>query len=139
MRHTSVEAYRQIQEEGLLSQLQWEVYDALYKSGPLTQGELWSDFFHDTQRHNIAPRCAELEKLGVIRTVGKRPCRVTGRVCLIWDVTDGLPTQPERKEETLKRLITDLQKEVEAIKQAVARLQSDTSGQGQLFGNMKGH
>jgi hypothetical protein len=91
-RSTSIEAYKKIQAEGLLSKLRFQVYDVLFNRGPLTQGETWKEHFGSSQRHTICPRFAELESLGVVQCVGERPCRVTGRVTRLYDVTDQLPS-----------------------------------------------
>ena len=88
MRQTSVEAYNQIRDEGLLSKLQFEVYDAIYQNGPLTQGELWKRCFPSTQRHNIAPRCAELQEMGVYEVIATQP-----------DLTAFMPKRPVRTTE----------------------------------------
>jgi hypothetical protein len=93
MRHTSVEAYNTLHTNGFLTGLQAKVYDVLYNNGPLTQGEAWNEFLPDYQRHSVDPRFAELQKMGVIATVGTRPCRLTGQTCIQWDVTDHAPTE----------------------------------------------
>lgn len=97
-RETSAAVYKQIEEEGLLSRLRFEVYSAIFKHGPITQGECWKDHFSHQQRHTVAPRFAELEARGVIKTVGQRPCGVTGRMTLAWDVTTNLPKEPKKIE-----------------------------------------
>lgn len=97
MRETSIEVYRQVEAEGLLTGLRSEVYKTLFHYGPLTQGECWKRYFGHRQRHDIAPRFAELEKRGVIKIVDKRPCGVTGRVVYAWDVTKDLPSAEEKK------------------------------------------
>lgn len=91
MRNTSLDAYNALKSNGFLTGLQGKVYDVLFHNGPLTQGEVWNEFLVDYQRHSIAPRFAELEKIGVIQTVGERPCRLTGVTALIWDVTNHVP------------------------------------------------
>src|SRR5579864_9429721 len=88
---TSVAAYNTLKSNGFLTGLQSKVYDALFNNGPLTQGETWSEFLPEYQRHSIDPRFAELRKMGVIRTVGDRPCRFSGVKSLEWDVTDHVP------------------------------------------------
>ena len=93
-RDTSIEAYRKIKEEGLLSKLRFSVYECLYQHGPMTQGEVWSRYFHHRQRHDIGPRFAELLKRGVIKNVAYRPCTLTGNVSMVWDVTSNLPSEP---------------------------------------------
>jgi hypothetical protein len=88
---TSLNAYNTLKNKGFLTGLQSKVYNTLFNNGPLTQGEAWNEYLSEYQRHSIAPRFAELEKMGVIRTVGERPCRLTGVVALEWDVTDHVP------------------------------------------------
>ena len=88
---TSLAAYNTLKTNGFLTGIQSKVYDALFNHGPLTQGEVWNEHLNDYQRHSIAPRFAELEKMGVIRTVGERKCALTGVMALEWDVTDHVP------------------------------------------------
>jgi|SRR5579864_4225274 len=88
---TSLAAYNTLKTNGFLTGLQSKVYDVLFNNGPLTQGETWDEHLPENQRHSIAPRFAELERMGVIRTVGERPCRLTGVAALEWDVTDHVP------------------------------------------------
>lgn len=47
--------------------------------------------------HSISPRFAELKRMGVVEEIGSRECKITGRVSLIWDVTDGLPVKFEKE------------------------------------------
>lgn len=91
MRHTSHEAYTTLKTNGFLTGLQAKVYEILYNYGPLTQGEVWNEHLPEYQRHSIAPRFAELEKMGVVATVDERPCRYSGVKGLEWDVTDRVP------------------------------------------------
>lgn len=115
-RTTSIEAYNQIKDEGLLGTLQFAVYEKLFRYGPLTQGELWSQHFPDFQRHDIGPRVAELHKFGVVVSVGRRKCGVSGRTCMVWDVSDALPIKPEPREpkDTIIKRLTARVAELEA-------------------------
>lgn len=95
-RRTSIDVYHQIEAEGLLSKRRWEVYDYLFKHGPLTQREVSDSIATEYAHHqSYTPRFAELEARGVIESVGERPCSVTGRNVLVWDVTDRLPVEPD--------------------------------------------
>ncbi len=96
-RHTSAESYAKIKSQGLLGKLQWNVYDALYRYGPRTEGEIWKMFEAVYQRHSIAPRVAELKRMGLVYETGIRACALTGRNCIAWDVTDGMPIIVERR------------------------------------------
>ncbi len=88
--------YRQIEAEGLLSKRRWEVYRHLFKLGPLTQREVTDQVSSKfAAERSYTPRFAELEKMGVIESVGERTCSITGRHVLIWDVTDKLPAKYE--------------------------------------------
>lgn len=92
MRDTSLLAYRQIKEEGLLSRMRFVVYDHLFHHGPLTAVELSSQLKGPKE---VSPsyhkRLSELERLGVVRTVDRRECSITGREAELWDVTSRLP------------------------------------------------
>jgi hypothetical protein len=99
MRETSIEAYRTIQENGLLSERRWQVYNTLFLNGPLTTGEIWKYYFSvhtKIPQNSINPRLSELSRLGVIRAVGTKKCTVTGHTCTIWDVTANLPVKSEK-------------------------------------------
>jgi len=88
IRQTSIQAYREIEAKGLLSRVRWLVYAHLYANGPLTGTEL------NAQMGGVGyhKRLSELERLGVVRTVGRKRCSVTGMECETWDVTANLPT-----------------------------------------------
>ena len=95
-RLTSSEVYNQIKEEGLLNALLWQVYDCLYRHGPLTAREAWSKLWDSGERrlaHSIIPRFAQLKKMGLVRPIGKRLCSITNRKVLVWDVTDKYPVK----------------------------------------------
>lgn len=113
MRQTSIETYHQIKAEGLLSDLRFAVYDVLYLHGPLSTGEIWSEFMPTFQRQSITPRIAELVDRCVVVKVGERDCRTTGRNVCIWDVTSSLPKEPIRKADNeATQIIRDIRNSV---------------------------
>jgi hypothetical protein len=118
-RSTSIEAYKHIQETGLLTKLKWDIYKALYHDGPLTQNELISRNFHNTPTRSLTPRFAELNRLGVIRVVGRRMCSTSGRDALVWDVTSNLPV-PEVKRESLKQQLKAAEEKLNLYRDIVA-------------------
>lgn len=102
IRHTSIEVYHQIESEGLLSALRFDVYKTLFHHGPLTQMELCRKISNPIrQDRSYMPRFAELKKMGVIKEVGEKVCSITGRNVLLWDVTDKLPIKLEKPERTI--------------------------------------
>jgi hypothetical protein len=114
-RQTSIEAYNAIKENGLLGNLQFQVYDAIYNYGPSTQQEICVSRFPDTQARNIMPRFAELARMGVISCVGTRPCQITKRECMVWEITGNLPVKQEKKK-TKDQIIRDLREENTILK-----------------------
>jgi hypothetical protein len=97
VRKTSIEVFKQIEAEGLLSKLRFDVYSALFEFGPCTALELYDRCFSKTSRdHSITPRFSELERLGVIQPLKERSCNVSGRNVMVWDVTDRLPLKLDK-------------------------------------------
>ncbi len=142
IQQTSIDAYHEIREKGLLGRLQLEVLEIIVRFGPLTQNELHREHFAETQPRNVQPRVSELEARGVVRSAGQRPCRITGFVCETWEFTGELPHDPVRKTGA-RKIITELLGRVESLEKTVASLQEgrfESSGQGSLFTTYgKGH
>jgi len=97
-RNTSIAVYYKIEAEGLLSKRRMQVYKSLFYYGPMSQNETYVQLdVPKLQQSSIMPRFAELKEMGVIEEVGERPCSITGRKVLIWDVTANLPVDREKK------------------------------------------
>jgi len=92
-RETSIEVFRQIKDEGLLSDLRQQVYEVVFNFGPLTNSEAAK--FMRCQKNLTSGRMTELRDLGVIRETGKRLCKITGRKVLGWEITGELPIKRE--------------------------------------------
>ena len=116
-RETSIEAYRRIEAEGLLSKRRAEVYRALFVHGPCTANELYKHMRSpDILNTNIVTRLGELRGMGVAKELGARECRVTHQTVLVWDVTAAMPrplmrlTEPTRSEliEALCKLLEEV-------------------------------
>jgi len=111
IRQTSIDCYRQIQAEGLLSKRRWEIYNILYHHGPMSSNETF-DYSQlkgvDGYRHNANARMTELRDLGVVMELGTKVCSKTGRTVIEWDVTDRLPKRlikPTKKDRVEKALV----------------------------------
>lgn len=102
IRQTSLEAYRQIEADGLLSKMRFETYKLLYSFGPMTANELMKKAQELNPRkghqaiESIGRRLSELRDSGVARELGTIICPITKRSVLLWDVTDGLPLKFEK-------------------------------------------
>jgi hypothetical protein len=91
MRKTSVDCYRIIKENGLLSQRRFQVYNYLFEHGPATQRTAIKSLTGDQRGGSITSRFSELERLGVIETCGTVVDPDTEMRVLLWDVTNKLP------------------------------------------------
>lgn len=111
MRQTSIDAYRQIRDGGLLSLMRWQVYEVLYEHGPLTAREVGS-YMRGAMKLNAWKRLSELERQRVVIDVGLRECSVTGHVVTLWDVSGELPiplTAPMRRADLIRQLAEALE------------------------------
>ena len=88
-RQTSIDCYNQIKSEGLLAKRRFEIYEAIFKNAPCTTNEALKDIYSGS--HGVGSRTTELRDLGVIYEKTIRPCKVTGRNVIEWDLTDRLP------------------------------------------------
>ena len=104
-RQTSIDCYNEIQRNGLLSKMRFEVYSALLSMRkPSTTREVYQTMNVLKQE---ATRFTELRKLGVIYEVQNRKCTITGRTSIEWDLTDKLPVNFKNKNKTKKQRIDD--------------------------------
>lgn len=108
-RQTSIEAYHQIKAEGLLSERRLQVYQILYKYGPVTAAqvvEIARNKMKVSNSGNFATRLSELRRMGVAFEVKTGPCPLTGRNVIHWDVNGELPA-PLVKKKTHKELLLE--------------------------------
>jgi hypothetical protein len=98
-RPTSLAAYREISDNGLLSKKRLETYQCLYHHGPATASEVFAVLAKGNPRFNwnTRARFTELRDLGVIQEIGTRACRVTNMSSIVWEVTDRLPIAPTKR------------------------------------------
>jgi len=95
-RSTSLAAYRALVEGGGLSRRRRDVYKALYHHGPATSAELFGHVADGVVANYTQSRArfTELREMGLIREVDERPCTVTGRKAIVWDVTPNVNHGP---------------------------------------------
>lgn len=81
-------SYEKIKEN--LGERQINVFSELVKfSEGVTANELAKvmfekDYFPTQERNNVHPRLHELVRLGLVETLDKRKCSVTGRTCAVY-------------------------------------------------------
>ena len=97
IRNTSVLAYNQIKEEGLLSKMRFYVYDLIFQHGPVNISQLikiseggGSGIINTG---SISGRISELVDRGVIEEDYTGKCPLTGRQTIFWRITNSLPIE----------------------------------------------
>ena len=90
-RDTSIQAYKEIEANGLLSQRRWDAYKLLFNHGPCTAMELRAFMPKGVVDSQIRARLNELRELGVAQELGTRKCILTGMEVIVWDVTSKIP------------------------------------------------
>ncbi len=141
MRRTSALAYQEIERNGLLSTRRSEAYRALFALGPGTTSEIARG--SGIERHALQKRISELVQVGVAYEVEERRCAVTDRMVIVFDVTEKLPVQPEKRLSKLaaaRMRIKELETRIEALKAelseaTVGTLGNSETGQLGMFGS----
>lgn len=106
-RETSIDVYRQIEAEGLLSKMNFEVYSTVFHHGPMTSGEAFYEMNRGRPMKALTQtraRFTDLRNAGALKELGTRSCKITGRTAIVWDVTARIPDmaairglQPKKK------------------------------------------
>ena len=93
---TSIQAYRWIAESTILQRLHREICRTLLTQlMPMTAGEIAAGMTPPGRINSISPRMRELRRMGVVREAKTRPCRITGRMAIAWELSGEEPTAPE--------------------------------------------
>lgn len=90
VRKTSIEVFRKIEADGLLSKLRFAVYKCLYDNGPMTAMEICSKL-KIAKQVSISPRMSELVERRVVEEIGEKICSITNHRSIIWATTNELP------------------------------------------------
>lgn len=84
----------------------------------MTARELMSDLCLET---NQSGRFTELQESGVIQEKGKRSCKITGNIAIVWEITGNMPTKvrnigPKEKRNTILSKVIALGEQLEGTK-----------------------
>ena len=98
VRETSIQVYKQIEASGLLAKQELEVLSAFANHGPATarENDVRCGIAEVVLGRSLQPTITRLVSMDVLCEVGKRPCTVTGRTVLVYDMTGRLPRALER-------------------------------------------
>lgn len=101
VRDTSIDAYYEIRDNGLLSERRFEVYDCLYRIKEGTASEVFQEFRKvygkNISSNGSGSRLSELRDMGVIQEKGTKVCPITGQTVILWTTTNQLPTKLNKK------------------------------------------
>ena len=106
-RQTSIDCYNEIKNSNLLAKRRLETFEAIFKSAPCTRQEALEHTNPLNALSLSAARFTELRRLGVIYEKSVRPCKVTGRNVIEWDLTDRLPVNIKKSNTTKKQRVDD--------------------------------
>lgn len=82
---TSLAAYGELQ--GSRAAIEQRVLELLRQHGPMTAAEAEQAFDQPSVRPIVPPRLTDLKNRGMVEKIGKRECRVTGRLVYVWRAT----------------------------------------------------
>lgn len=97
---TSVSAFRDLNENDSLVSDRQRVLDVLRKFGACTDSEI-AEFLGEknpVDSKKFRPRRKELVDEGLVVSVGKSVCEVSGRVVLLWDLARGVSKVGDKPE-----------------------------------------
>jgi hypothetical protein len=130
IRDTSIEAYKAITENGMLSDRRWRVYDILFHNGPLIGARVAELYYFQYGRtsasETIRNRLTELRDMGVVRETGKTFDPNTGMTVIVWDVTSKLPVTFV-KQKTKTQIIRELEARVAELERENHELRNKQS------------
>jgi plasmid maintenance system antidote protein VapI len=120
IQQTSVEAYRKITENGLLSRRRLQVYEEIFKFQPISINKLIMNLSRPgLNTGSITGRISELQRLGVIEAWGTE-IAPTGHEVILWKTTGSLPGKiPQKKTRR------QLEMEILRLTQIVHRVEGD--------------
>ena len=102
-RQTSIDCYNEIKNSGLLSKRRFETFEAIMKIAPCTASEVQKSIIYNNGGRDCMKRISELRDRGVIYEKDVRPCKVTGKNVIEWDLTDRLPVNIKNPNKTKKQ------------------------------------
>lgn len=128
---SSREAYEYVVAKGFVSKRVAEVLHAML-AGPMNQTMAHQAIVRETgnvalEKYSVSPRFAVLERMGLIRDIGRQRCPITGRSTTFFELTNLEPACTEKEASdmaarratmaTLKAEIKELRKERDDLRE----------------------
>jgi hypothetical protein len=107
VRDTSIDVYNRIRAAGLLSERRWQVYDILFREGPLTGAQV-AERMRDLYgirgfSESVRNRLTELRDMHCVRELGETTDPLTRSTVILWDVTSALPVPLPHREKSIDK------------------------------------
>ena len=128
VRENSIKAYNEIKENGMLSQILWDIYDVFWHHGPLTSRQANEIYCRTLKKANnlnqFRSKVTILKDRKVLKETEDVKCEVTGMTVAVYDVTSGLPEKPEQEMtrkgriKEIKKLLDELEREINPFHRA---------------------
>jgi len=97
VRQTSLDAYNEIKETGLLTKRRLQVYEYIFKNGPVTAQQIQKALGRPFANSScFMSRVTELHQRGVIESVGEVLNYESNKMVTLWDCTKKLPIKLEK-------------------------------------------
>lgn len=138
-RRTSILSYHEVMESGLVGKRQRQIYDILYRRGPLTANQTWDILAIELGGlrfdSNTRARFTELRELDLVYEAGETTDPITKKTVILWDVTENKPPEERPIKITKDKIINDQKKEIEWLKQQLSHAQDEIRRlkSGELF------
>ncbi len=125
-RQTSIEAYHAAVESGLVNRRRGQVLEIIAYNGPVTANECWKILENQKgRRFRYGSRFSELREMDLIDEVETRDCNVTGRRCIVWEISGRSPKPLPKKPKTARQEIEELKAEIERLNKIIEKLTND--------------
>jgi hypothetical protein len=132
-RETSIKAYHEALASGLISERRAQCLKIVAEHGPITSNEAFNILKAELGRSfrfdsNTRARFTELRQQDVIYERQTRPCLITGKTVIEWEMTLRRPkpyVKPETEIEKLKREIKVLKRELAACRRRLPQTELD--------------
>lgn len=122
-RETSIAAFGRAKESGLVGRRQLQVLHIVALHGPMTANEAFNKLREELGKEfrfdsNTRARFTELRDMDLLQESGTRPCSITGRDCILWDLTGRAARKPPAKK-TARQRIRELEEQVKALQREI--------------------
>lgn len=122
---TSIKAFNEVRQNGVLTNLRLRVYEVVCSFGPLTATEMYTHLYSGKIINSgvFSTRLSELEAMKMIQSSDTRICTITQKTAKVWKATGNTIPVPIKKKKTKKEIIIEKEEEIRLIQVSVKELE----------------